>query len=601
MASYNDDSPMPSATVPETERMPYAEEYTILNAHFKGTEISEKKLLKMARAMRKYDLSPDDPSLLESGGGESDSDNSVGGGSDGDDDDNSDNDDDDDNDDDASAWDAPDVDIQVLKTISAIRSKNNRVYDSQVNFFDESQMASIRQEWQKRQAGRQDKSVKPASQTAEASSNAPSGGDGGSSSSGQESDSDSGNSSESESESEPETEAEAQPKKRISDSKLSHADQQDFFKRQLRAAADGVGLSEPEDESGMFAVKDKTEEEIAQEQEEYRQFLLENVNNDVEASSAFQEWSGLGLTEPANADDQFLMGYLTNRGWQDKTAQPTKMDKKEVLKLIEDQDEEEIMDAFEEAYDFRFEDGSSAYYQKPLDSSLCGRRKESRRKIARQRLAEQKRQEKLARKQELAHLTKTVGSDRSAAAAVSASVSTKQLAKLRRITGNPNLTLDDAMLEGDFLDSNHEQLMEKLLSAGADENMNEKPVFSDDEDDLGRNVEQESDDADDNDDDDSSIAFKYQKVKNEDYGLSAVEILLADDADLESYINIDELAPYRTPFISANTGNGKQRTSRYSASRRQRKPRHRNKNQRTEMAQGGEDGNAPSTWTTNDV
>lgn len=40
--------------------------------------------------------------------------------------------------------------------------------------------------------------------------------------------------------------------------------------------------------------------------------------------------------------------------------------------------------------------------------------------------------------------------------------------------------------------------------------------------------------------------FKYHKVKPENYGLSAVEILLADDKDLNEYISLKKLAPHRS-------------------------------------------------------
>ena len=37
--------------------------------------------------------------------------------------------------------------------------------------------------------------------------------------------------------------------------------------------------------------------------------------------------------------------------------------------------------------------------------------------------------------------------------------------------------------------------------------------------------------------------FKYQKTKAEDYGLSALEILLADDKELNKYVGLKTMAP----------------------------------------------------------
>ncbi|ORX59286.1 Krr1-domain-containing protein [Piromyces finnis] len=45
---------------------------------------------------------------------------------------------------------------------------------------------------------------------------------------------------------------------------------------------------------------------------------------------------------------------------------------------------------------------------------------------------------------------------------------------------------------------------------------------------------------------DTPTRFKYAKVKPENYGLSAIEILLADDKDLNEYISLKKLAPHRS-------------------------------------------------------
>lgn len=44
--------------------------------------------------------------------------------------------------------------------------------------------------------------------------------------------------------------------------------------------------------------------------------------------------------------------------------------------------------------------------------------------------------------------------------------------------------------------------------------------------------------------------FKYRKVKPETYGLTAAEILLADDADLNAHVSIKKLGSFRPPDVA---------------------------------------------------
>jgi protein KRI1 len=41
--------------------------------------------------------------------------------------------------------------------------------------------------------------------------------------------------------------------------------------------------------------------------------------------------------------------------------------------------------------------------------------------------------------------------------------------------------------------------------------------------------------------------FRYHKVKPSNFGLTPVEILLADDKDLNEYVSLKKFAPYRRP------------------------------------------------------
>ena len=50
--------------------------------------------------------------------------------------------------------------------------------------------------------------------------------------------------------------------------------------------------------------------------------------------------------------------------------------------------------------------------------------------------------------------------------------------------------------------------------------------------------------------------FKYREVEAEDFGLSAEEILLADDAELNQFVSLKKIAPYRNNRRSVAGGAG---------------------------------------------
>ncbi len=60
----------------------------------------------------------------------------------------------------------PAVDAQILKTLSEIRSRSDKVYDPSTNFFDEAEISKMDQEWRKKHANtassKISKSSKPA-------------------------------------------------------------------------------------------------------------------------------------------------------------------------------------------------------------------------------------------------------------------------------------------------------------------------------------------------------------------------------------------------------------------------------------------------------
>ena len=69
-----------------------------------------------------------------------------------------------------------------------------------------------------------------------------------------------------------------------------------------------------------------------------------------------------GQNETLDPTDRFLRNYILNEGWKDKTQmQDAKFDDPKLAKIDEeDEAREEEMEAYEHAYNFRFEDPNAA-------------------------------------------------------------------------------------------------------------------------------------------------------------------------------------------------------------------------------------------------
>ncbi|KAF7293992.1 Kri1-C domain-containing protein [Mycena kentingensis (nom. inval.)] len=214
------------------------------------------------------------------------------------------------------------------------------------------------------------------------------------------------------------------------------------------------------DEEDWLVPREKTMEEVAKEEEEYREFLEKEVGNLRDLVEVVD--SGVVVAEeeetpkkkrkkekkakkdaPAEAgpskskeeaDQDFLVNYILNRGWIDRTAKrlPTykeitssSLKKKGKAKADpddvasdgdvdadgpnDDDDEEEIfddiVDRFESSYNFRFEEENGAEiktYPRNLPSAV--RREDTTRKDARERRKQRKQEEMAARKEDVKRL-----------------------------------------------------------------------------------------------------------------------------------------------------------------------------------------------------
>lgn len=358
----------------------------------------------------------------------------------------------------------------------------------------------------------------------------------------------------------------------------THRQEQEDLRNAFKNAADSDD-DEDDDEGGFLTKKDKTSEEKEAEENDYRKFLLENMKDDAPSKKAFEEWSNYKQNPNVNAEEAFLMDYVLNRGWVDNKGEKTTQTMEEV---DEEKDEEYLdnVDRFESKYNFRFEEeGASTIktYSREVEGTV--RRKESKRAKRRAREKAHKQALKEQKMEELKHQKNLKMKEIH-----------DKLKEIREITGNKAVGLENIDLEGDFDPTAFDAQMDNVFGdeyyQGEDDNINEKPVWDDDietglpDDDImdadylpgGDKYQGPSDiqptiapeeaeskkkkfkdlmdeyyalNYEDVIGGDIYTRFKYAKTEPQDYGLTAEEILLADDAELNKYIGMKSLAPYR--------------------------------------------------------
>ncbi|KAI1786629.1 Krr1-domain-containing protein [Ganoderma leucocontextum] len=430
-----------------------------------------------------------------------------------------------------------------------------------------------------------------------------------------------------------------------------------------------------EDEDDDFLVpREKTKDEVEGEEEEYRAFLEREVGQGLAGIITVEVGAGIAdgvggeadegeepkkkkkskkdketkaksgkSKQDQDQDQEFLMNYILNRGWIDKSARrlPTykeitgkgkgkaesdlednkpndEADENGEEGLMDDDEFEDVADAFESSYNFRFEEPDAAEIARyPRNIPSLVRRQDTTRKDAREKRKARKEEELLKKREEINRLK---------------ALKLKELrAKLERIgaEGGKNLeeskALQELDLEADWNPEAHDRQMRELYENdaagfGEDEDVDlEKPTWDDDID-IADIVPQGFDSDDDNGagpsdkkkkkkkkkkkgaDDDAMDAggvdvdemdadverhppafddeewdgteemrkrkleeymdevygldfndiaggmptrFHYAKVESQTFGLTPAEILVATDAELNSYMGIKKYAPYR--------------------------------------------------------
>ena len=291
----------------------------------------------------------------------------------------------------------PAVDAQILKTLSEIRSRSQKVYDPNTKFFDEHELAKIDEEWRKKHSSTKKNTLKPDSKPKMTVRDY------------QRERILSGKALK---EAEGEEEEEALP--------LTHVQEQELLKAEMKkaftAGIDDEAEDDDEAENGLLSVRIKSGDEIAREEEEYRNFLLENLASSENAKLSMSEWlsyreeqDGInpkeGKSKKQLTDDDFLIDYVLNKGWVDKQASRIPSYDKVIEEEVEDEEAEEAADEFEMAHNFRYEQEGGAQVQtfsRNIEGSM--RREENKRKEQRTTAKDRKALEKLQKDEELKRL-----------------------------------------------------------------------------------------------------------------------------------------------------------------------------------------------------
>lgn len=259
------------------------------------------------------------------------------------------------------------VDAQILRTLAEIRSRDSKIYDPSVKFFDETELARAEEEWVKKEAARGEKVTLTDYQRERLLS---------------------GRLLEDEEEVDEEYYEEDRP--------LTHFEEQEQLKSEFKRAftMDDEEEQEEDETGGLLVKRPRTAEQLVKEEEDYRAFLLENLSKSANARESMGDWlnykadregkSGKAAKR-ADPEESFLIDFVLNRGWVDQEKKAAIPDYEQIV----NEDEEDLeaverAEEFETAMNFRFEQPGAELittYSRDIEGSM--RREENKRKEAR--------------------------------------------------------------------------------------------------------------------------------------------------------------------------------------------------------------------------
>lgn len=368
------------------------------------------------------------------------------------------------------------------------------------------------------------------------------------------------------------------------DSKVYNKEQAEGVKAFLEA--EKAAFAYVDDEDDILKVKEKAGEA---EKDENTQKMDQNLDE------------YFGKDDDLSDNEKFLKEYLRNRMWigEEKDKKPSFDD---LFGVSEDEDELDKQDKFEADYNFRFEEGGADRvlgHSRVIEGSV--RKKTSSRKLQRKSKEERMAQAEFERKEELKHLKNLKKKE--------IQEKLEKIRAIAGIGDDGTVKLDEDDLEEDFDPEEYDKKMKEMFGdvyydaedvdpgfgIQEDEGL-EKPDFDMEDEFLGlpngwdtsgtegfeatrkRILKQREEEEPEKEDGkrkrkrkislkekveldkeledyykldyedtigDLKTRFKYKSVPANRFGMRPEEILTANDKDLNQYVSLKKLAPYR--------------------------------------------------------
>ncbi|KAF5269810.1 hypothetical protein FQR65_LT05856 [Abscondita terminalis] len=242
----------------------------------------------------------------------------------------------------------------------------------------------------------------------------------------------------------------------------TYTEEQIMLKENLKNALKNVDENESGDENwgGIFKTRQKTLEETAKEEDDYKLWLvgqkehLDSQNDESELKPLKDYWDNPKL----DSKEKFLRDYILNNRFMESENSNYIPTYDEIVHDSDDLSEDEktldTQDEFEHKYNFRYEEPDQDFikrYPRTMEHSL--RQKDDKRKMKRAERKTRKEVEKQNKMEEIKQLK-----------ALKRQEIEEKIQKLQEVTGNNDLGFDLKDIDGDFNPEEHDKRMQELFN-----------------------------------------------------------------------------------------------------------------------------------------